>query len=104
MMLAGEFGWFLAVGLAAQFVDRALCTRYAVTASALLVTLTLNVVLWLQLGRSAYESPAALLLGAVAGAPLAAIVTRILRQRAAALGIGLGVLAVAMVGLRHSLT
>jgi hypothetical protein len=104
MMPGGEFGWFLAVGLAAQLVDRALGTRHAVTASAFLVTLTLNVVLWLQLGHAAYESPAALLLGAVAGAPLAAFVTRLLRLRAAALGIGLAVLAVAMVGLRHSLT
>lgn len=104
MMLAGEFGWFLAVGLAAQLVDRALGTRHAVTASAFLVTLTLNVVVWLQLGRSAYAPPAALLLGALAGAPLAALLTRHLRQPAAALGIGLGVLAIAVVGLRHSLT
>jgi uncharacterized membrane protein YfcA len=104
MMAGGEFGWFLAVGLAAQLVDRALGTRHAVTASAFLVTLTLNVVLWLQLGRPAYEAPAALLLGAVAGLPLAALLTRHLQQRAAALGIGLVVLAVAMVGLRQSLT
>jgi hypothetical protein len=40
MMRAGEFGWFLAVGLAAQLVGRALGTRHAVTASAFLVTLT----------------------------------------------------------------
>jgi hypothetical protein len=104
MMAGGELGWFLAVGLAAQFVDRALGTRHAVTASIFLVMLTLNVVLWLQLGRSAYEAPAALLLGALAGAPLAALLIRHLQQRAAALGIGLAVLAVAMVGLRHSLT
>jgi hypothetical protein len=103
MMAGGEFGWFLAVGLAAQLVDRALGTRHAVTASAFLVTLTLNVVLWLQLGRPAYEAPAALLLGAVAGLPLAAYLTH-LQLRAAALGIGLAVLAVAMVGLRHTLT
>ena len=102
-MAGGEFGWFLAVGLAAQLVDRALGTRHAVTASAFLVTLTLNVVLWLQLGRPAYEAPAALLLGAVAGLPLAAYLTH-LQLRAAALGIGLAVLAVAMVGLRHTLT
>ena len=46
------------------------------SASAFLATLTLNVVLWLQLGRLWYEAPAALLLGALAGAPLAAWVIR----------------------------
>jgi uncharacterized membrane protein YfcA len=104
MMFAGEFGWFLGVGIAAELIDRALGTRHAVTASAFLATLTLNGVLWLQFGRFAYESPAALLVGAVAGAPLAAWVTRYLPQRAAVLGIGLGALILATVGLRHSLT
>jgi uncharacterized membrane protein YfcA len=104
MIVAGEFGWFLVVGLAAQLVDRSLGTRHAVTASVFLVTLTLNIVLWLQLGRSAYESPAALLLGALAGAPLATFVTRYLPRRAAVVGIALGALALATVGLRYSLT
>jgi uncharacterized membrane protein YfcA len=104
MIIAGEFGWFLAVGVAAQLVDRALGTRHAVTISAFLATLTLNTVLWLQLGSPTYEAPSALLLGAVAGAPLAAFVTRRLPRRAAVLGIGLGALVLATVGLRHSLT
>jgi uncharacterized membrane protein YfcA len=104
MILAGEYGWFLAVGLAAQLVDRALGTRHAVTASAFLATVTLNGVLWLQFGRFAYESPAALLLGAALGAPLAACVSRYLPRRAAVLGIGLAALALATAGLRHSLT
>jgi uncharacterized membrane protein YfcA len=104
MIVAGEFGWFLAVGVAAQLVDRALGTRHAVTLSAFLATLTLNTVLWLQLGRPAYEAPSALLLGAIAGVPLAAFLTRRLPRRAAVVGIGLGALALATVGLRHSLT
>jgi uncharacterized membrane protein YfcA len=104
MMIAGEFGWFFAVGLAAQLVDRALGTRHAVSASAFLATLTLNVVLWLQLGRLWYEAPGALLLGALAGAPLAVWVTRHLPRRAAVIGIALGALALATVGLRYSLT
>jgi uncharacterized membrane protein YfcA len=104
MMFAGEIGWFFAVGIAAQLVDRALGTRHAVTASAFLATLTLNGVLWLQFSRFAYESPAALLVGAVAGAPLAAFLTRHLPRRATVLGIGLAALMLATVGLRHSLT
>jgi uncharacterized membrane protein YfcA len=64
------------VGLAAQLVDRSIGSRSAITASALLVMLTVNVVLSLQLGRLAYDAPLALLLGAVAGAPLAAWMSR----------------------------
>jgi hypothetical protein len=104
MMPSGEFAWFLAAGAAAQLVDRALGTRWAVTASAFLATLTLNFDLWLLLGRSAIESPAALLLGALAGAPFAALLARLLPRRATAVGIGLAALAVAAVGLQHSLT
>jgi uncharacterized membrane protein YfcA len=103
-MITGEFSWFVAVGLAAQLVDRALGTRHAVTASAFLATLTLNIALWLQLGRPAYAAPAALLLGALAGAPFAAFVARQLPQRAAVAGIGLGALVLATLGLLHSLT
>jgi uncharacterized membrane protein YfcA len=104
MMLPPDIGWLGLVGLAAQIVDRAIGTRFATTASALLVTLTLNVVLWLQLGRFAFAGPSALLLGALAGAPLAAFVTRRLPRRALVLGVGVGVFALAAVGLRLSLT
>jgi uncharacterized membrane protein YfcA len=104
MMLPPDIGWLALVGLAAQIVDRAIGTRYATTASAFLVTLTLNVVLWLQLGRFAFAGPVALLLGALAGAPLAAFVTRRLPRRALVLGVGVGVFALAAVGLRLSLT
>jgi uncharacterized membrane protein YfcA len=104
MMLPPDIGWLALVGLAAQIVDRAIGTRFATTASALLVTLTLNVVLWLQLGRFAFAGPVALLLGALAGAPLAAFVTRRLPRRALVLGVGVGVFALAAVGLRLSLT
>jgi uncharacterized membrane protein YfcA len=51
-----------------------------------------------------YEAPGALLLGALAGAPLAVWVTRHLPRRAAVIGIALGALALATVGLRYSLT
>jgi uncharacterized membrane protein YfcA len=104
MMITAEFGWFFAVGLAAQLVDRSLGTRNAVSASACLATLTFNFALWLQLGHFWYEAPAALLLGALAGAPLAAWVIRHLPRRATVVGIALGALAVATAGLRHSLT
>ena len=103
-MLSSEFAWFLAVGAAAQLVDRALGTRWAVTASAFLATLTPNIDLWLLLGRPVIESPAALLLGALAGAPLATLVARLLPRRATAVGIGLAALALAALGLQHSLT
>jgi uncharacterized membrane protein YfcA len=104
MILAPGFGWFVIVGIAAQLVDRSLGTRYAVSASALLVTLTLNLALWLQLGHFAYEPAAALLLGALAGAPLGIFMTRHLPRRAATAGIGLIAFAFAAIGLLHSLT
>ena len=104
MILPPDFGWLVVVGLAAQLVDRSLGSGYGITASAFLVTLTLNIVLWLQLGRFAYEAPLALLLGALAGAPLAALVARQLPRRAATFGVGLAVFACGAVGLLHSLT
>jgi hypothetical protein len=104
MILPPDFGWLVVVGLAAQLVDRSLGTRYAITASVFLVTLTLNAVLWLQLGEFAYQAPLALLAGALVGAPLAILVTRQLARRAAAFGVGLATFAFATVGLLHSLT
>jgi uncharacterized membrane protein YfcA len=85
-MITSEFGWFFAVGVAAQLLDRALGTRHAVSASAILATLTLNVALWLQLGHFWYEAPAALALGALAGAPLAVWGGRHLPRRTAVVG------------------
>jgi uncharacterized membrane protein YfcA len=104
MMLPPDTGWLALVGLAAQLVDRSIGSRNAITASALLVMLTVNAVLSLQLGRLAYEAPLALLLGAVAGAPLAAWMSRQLPRRAAALALGLAVFAFGTAGLVHSLT
>jgi hypothetical protein len=104
MILPPDVGWLALVGLAAQIVDRAIGTRYTTTASALLVTLTLSLVLWLQLGRFAFTGSVALLLGALAGAPLAASVVRHLPRRAVVLSIGVAVFALAAMGLRLSLT
>jgi len=104
MILPPDFGWLVVVGLAAQLVDRSIGTHYAMSASALLVSLTLSVVLWVQLGRFAFEAPVALLLGAAAGVPLATFLTRRLPRRAAVLGVGLGVFALATAGLHLSLT
>jgi hypothetical protein len=104
MILSPDFGWLVVVGLAAQLVDRSLGTRCAITASVFLVTLTLNAVLWLQLGRFVYEAPLALLVGALVGAPLAILVTRHWARRGAAFGAGLVIFAFAAAGLLHSLT
>jgi uncharacterized membrane protein YfcA len=104
MILSADFGWLALVGLAAQLIDRAMGTRYATSASALLVTLTLSVVVWLQLGRFSFAAPVALLFGAVIGAPLAALLTRRGSRRAAVLGVGIVVFAVATAALHLSLT
>jgi uncharacterized membrane protein YfcA len=104
MILSPDLVWLGVVGVAAQLVDRSLGTRYAITASVFSVAVTVNLVLWLQLGRSAYEAPLALLLGALVGAPLAILVTRHLPRRIAAFGVGLAIFAVATAGLLHGLT
>jgi uncharacterized membrane protein YfcA len=104
MILPADFGWLMLVGLAAQVVDRSMGTGYVVSASALLVTLTVSVVLWLQLGRFTIAAPVALILGAAAGLPLAAFLTRHLPGRAAALGVGIVIFALAAAGLQLSLT
>jgi hypothetical protein len=104
MILPPDLGWLAVVGVAAQLLDRAIGSRNAITASTLLVTLTVNAVLSLQLGRWAYEAPLALFLGAVAGAPLATWLGRQLPRGAAALTIGLSVFAFGTAGLVHSLT
>jgi hypothetical protein len=104
MTLPPDFGWLMLAGLAAQIVDRSLGRGYAVSASALLVTVTLGIVLWLQLGQFAFAAPVALVLGMAAGMPLGAFLTRHLPGRAAALGVGVAVFALAAVGLQLSLT
>jgi uncharacterized membrane protein YfcA len=104
MMLPPDVGWLAVVGIAAQLLDRSISARNAITASALLVTLTVNLVLSLQLGRLAYAAPLALFLGALAGAPIAAWLKRQLPRRAAVLSVGLVVFAFATAGLVHSLT
>jgi uncharacterized membrane protein YfcA len=71
-----------------------------VSASARLATVMLKAILWLQLGHVGYKAPAALLLGALAGAPLAVWVTRQLPRRATVDGIASGALALATMGLR----
>jgi uncharacterized membrane protein YfcA len=104
MILSPDFFWLGVVGVAAQLVDRSLGTRYAITASVFLVASTVNLVLWLQLGRVDYEAPLALLAGALVGAPLAILATRHLPRRMAAFGVGLSIFALATAGLLHGLT
>jgi len=104
MMLAADFGWLMLVGFAAQVVDRSMGGGYAVTISALLATLTLSIVVWLQLGQVSIVAPVALVLGAAAGLPLAGFLTRHLPGRALSLGVGVVIFAVAAAGLQLSLT
>jgi hypothetical protein len=104
MILPADVGWLMLVGLAAQVVDRSMGSGYAVSASALLVTVTMSVVLWLQLGQFTIAAPVALILGAAAGLPLAGFLTRHLPGRAVALGVGVAIFALAAAGLQLSLT
>ncbi len=68
------------------------------------VTIAVTVTLWVYLGALRYDLVIALWIGAAAGAPLAAWITRQGPQRAVAMAVGLAVVALGVTGLVASLT
>lgn len=101
----GGGGWGSVV--TSTMIARGVPPRFAIgTANAVgfFVTLAVSITFWFQLGRLRYDMVLALLLGGAAAAPLAAWVTRVVPQRAAATVVGLVVFVLGASGLFATLT